>query len=283
VSGRIYRIGQPEKIEMNHRGRLNEKVAIVTGAGSSGPGWGNGKATAVLFAREGAKVFAADLSADAVRETEALIKQEGGHCVSSVADVSKSEQVKSLVENCIHTYGRVDVLHNNVGILAVGGPEEISEEVWDRLTSVNLKSMFLTCKYVLPSMVKQGRGAIVNISSIASIRYTGYPSVAYNATKGAVNQLTQNIAVQYAAKGVRANCVLPGLMNTPMIQQPLKNTYGPGGVEEMVRRRDESVPMGKMGDAWDIAYASLFLASEEAKYITGALLVVDGGLTCKFS
>jgi NAD(P)-dependent dehydrogenase (short-subunit alcohol dehydrogenase family) len=132
-------------------------------------------------------------------------------------------------------------------------------------------------------MVKQGGGAIVNISSIASIRYTGYPSVAYNATKGAVNQLTQNIAVQYAPKSVRANCVLPGLMNTPMIQQPLKNTYGAGGVEEMIRRRDESVPMGKMGDAWDVAYASLFLASDEAKYITGALLVVDGGLTCKFS
>jgi NAD(P)-dependent dehydrogenase (short-subunit alcohol dehydrogenase family) len=184
---------------------------------------------------------------------------------------------------CIKAYGRIDVLHNNVGILAVGGPEEISEEVWDRLLVVNVKSMFLTCKYALPTMVKQAAGAIVNISSIASIRYTGYPSVAYNASKGAVNQLTQNIAVQYARKGIRANCVLPGLMNTPMIQQPLKDTYGPGGAEEMVRRRDESVPMGRMGDAWDVAYASLFLASEEAKYITGASLVVDGGLTSKFS
>jgi NAD(P)-dependent dehydrogenase (short-subunit alcohol dehydrogenase family) len=271
------------KSDMDRKARLKDKVAIVTGAGSSGPGWGNGKATAVLFAREGAKVFAVDLSPDAVHETEALIKQEGGECVSSVADVSKGEQVETLVKQCVKAYGRVDVLHNNVGILAVGGPEEISEEVWDRLTAVNLKSMFLTCKHVLPLMVRQGHGAIVNISSVASIRYTGYPSVAYNATKGAVNQLTQNIAVQYAAKGVRANCVLPGLMNTPMIQQPLKNMYGPGGAEEMVRRRDESVPMGRMGDAWDVAYASLFLASDEAKYITGALLVVDGGLTCKFA
>ena len=268
---------------MKHHGRLEGKVAIVTGAGSSGPGWGNGKAAAVLFAREGAKVFAVDLSPEAVHETQKIIEQEGGGCVSRTADVSKGQQVKALVDHCIEVYGRIDVLHNNVGILAVGGPEEISEEVWDRLTAVNLKSMFLTCKHTLPFMVKQGHGAIVNISSIASIRYTGYPSVAYNATKGAVNQLTQNIAVQYASKGIRANCVLPGLMNTPMIQQPLKNTYGPGGTEEMVRRRDECVPMGKMGDAWDVAYASLFLASDEAKYITGALLVVDGGLTCKFS
>jgi NAD(P)-dependent dehydrogenase (short-subunit alcohol dehydrogenase family) len=271
------------KTEPKHQGRLKDKVAIVTGAGSSGPGWGNGKAAAVLFAREGAKVFAVDLRSEAVQETKKIVEQEGGECVSHTADVSKGEQVKALVDRCIEVYGRIDVLHNNVGILAVGGPEEISEEVWDRLTAVNLKSMFLTCKYALPCMVRQGHGAIVNISSIASIRYTGYPSVAYNATKGAVNQLTQNIAVQYASKGIRANCVLPGLMNTPMIQQPLKNTYGPGGAEEMVRRRDESVPMGKMGDAWDVAYASLFLASDEAKYITGALLVVDGGLTCKFS
>ena len=142
--------------------------------------------------------------------------------------------------------------------------------------------MFLTCKYVLPIMERQGRGAIVNISSVASIRYTGYPSASYNASKGAVNQLTQSIAVQYAAKGIRANCVLPGLMNTPFILESLKGAYGPGGVEEMVRKRDAMVPMGKMGDAWDIAHASLFLASDEAKYITGVPLVVDGGLTCKF-
>jgi NAD(P)-dependent dehydrogenase (short-subunit alcohol dehydrogenase family) len=268
---------------VNHQGRLKDKVAIVTGAGSSGPGWGNGKAAAVLFAREGAKVFAIDLCLEAAQETKEIIEREGGECISSAADVSKSAEVQALVGRCIDAYGRIDLLHNNVGILAVGGPEEISEEVWDRLCAVNVKSMFLTCKYILPIMVKQGKGTIVNISSIASIRYTGYPSVAYNATKGAVNQLTQNIAVQYASKGIRANCVLPGLMNTPMIQQPLKNTYGPGGTEEMIRRRDESIPMGKMGDAWDVAYASLFLASEDAKYITGALLVVDGGLTCKFS
>jgi NAD(P)-dependent dehydrogenase (short-subunit alcohol dehydrogenase family) len=273
----------PGDTKMNRQGRLQDKVAIVTGAGSSGPGWGNGKAAAVLFAREGAKVFAVDLRSEALLETKEIIEREGTECTIRAGDVSQGDQVQALVTQCIEHYGRIDVLHNNVGILAVGGPEETSEEVWDHIAAVNVKSMFLTCKYALPFMVKQGGGAIVNISSIASIRYTGYPSVAYNAMKGAVNQLTQNIAVQYAPKNVRANCVLPGLMNTPMIQQPLKNTYGAGGVEEMIRRRNESVPMEKMGDAWDVAYASLFLASDEAKYITGALLVVDGGLTCKFS
>jgi NAD(P)-dependent dehydrogenase (short-subunit alcohol dehydrogenase family) len=197
--------------------------------------------------------------------------------------VSKAQEVKSLADACIKAYGGIDILLNNVGILAVGGPEEMPEEVWDRQLAVNVKSVFLSCKYILPILVRKRGSAIVNISSIASIRYTGYPSVAYNASKGALNQLTQNIAIQYAAKGVRANCVLPGLVNTPMIRTPLENAYGSGGVEEMIRVRDAQVPMGKMGDAWDVAYAALFLASDEAKYITGASLVVDGGLTCKCS
>jgi NAD(P)-dependent dehydrogenase (short-subunit alcohol dehydrogenase family) len=264
-------------------GRLKDKVAVVLGAGSSGPGWGNGKAAAVLFAREGARVFAVDVRGEAADETREMIAAEDGDATSFKADVSKASDVKSLVAECIRTYGRIDILLNNVGILAVGGPEEMSEEVWDRQLAVNVKSVFLSCKYILPILVRQSTSAIVNISSIASIRYTGYPSIAYNASKGALNQLTQNIAIQYAAKGVRANCVLPGLMNTPMIRTPLADAYGPGGIEEMIRLRDSQVPMGKMGDAWDVAYAALFLASDEAKYITGAALVVDGGLTCKCS
>ncbi|MBM3801196.1 MAG: glucose 1-dehydrogenase [Acidimicrobiia bacterium] len=262
--------------------RLKDKVAIVTGAGSSGPGWGNGKATAVLFAREGARVLAVDISESAVEETRSIIEQEGGVCVTYRADVSRADDVSAMVDCCLEAFGRVDILQNNVGILEVGGPVEISEQNWDRVLDVNVKSMFLACKCVLPIMERQGRGAIVNVSSISSIRYTGYPSVSYNASKGAVNQLTQNIAVQYARKGIRANCVLPGLMNTPMIIEPLKNVYREGSIEGMICERDALVPMGKMGDAWDVAYASLFLASNEAKYITGALLVVDGGLTCKF-
>jgi NAD(P)-dependent dehydrogenase (short-subunit alcohol dehydrogenase family) len=263
--------------------RLKDKVAVVLGAGSSGPGWGNGKAAAVLFAREGAKVFAVDLRHRAAEETSEIIGAEGGDATSFAADVSRAQDIKSLVDACIKAYGRIDILLNNVGILAVGGPEEMSEETWDQQLAVNVKSVFLSCKYILPILVRQPTSAIVNISSIASIRYTGYPSVAYNASKGALNQLTQNIAVQYAAKGVRANCVLPGLMNTPMIRVPLEHVYGPGGVDAMIRLRDAQVPMGKMGDAWDVAYAALFLASDEAKYITGASLIVDGGLTCKCS
>lgn len=263
--------------------RLKDKVAIVTGAGSVGPGWGNGKAAAVLFAREGARVFAVDIKIEAAEETKAIIEREGGQYTVHQADVSQSADVRQLVARCVEIYGRIDVLHNNVGIVEVGGPVETSEEHWDRVMAVNLKSMFLTCKYCLPHMLNQGSGAIVNVSSIGSIRFIGYPSVSYNASKGGVNQLTQNIAVQYAARGIRANCVLPGLMHTPMIMEPLKYAYSDGDIEEMIRIRDAQVPMKKMGDAWDVAYASLFLASDEAKYITGIQLVVDGGITCKYA
>lgn len=262
--------------------RLKGKVAIVTGAGSIGPGWGNGKAAAVLFAREGAKVFAVDINACAVHETKAIIDDEGGQCTLHQADVSKADEVRALVARCIDTYGRIDILHNNVGVVEVGGPIEISEENWDCLFRINVKSMFLTCKYVLPVMERQGKGAIVNISSISSIRcYSSYFSLSYNASKGAVNQLTQSIAVQYAPRGIRANCVLPGLINTPLVVKSLGEAYGSGGIEEMLRKRDAMVPMGRMGDAWDVAHAALFLASDAANYITGVTLVVDGGLTCK--
>lgn len=261
--------------------RLKDKIAIITGAGSVGPGWGNGKATAVLFAREGAKVLAVDINIAAAQETRRIILGEGGECAVHQTDVSRAEQVKSMVDHCLEVYGRIDILHNNVGILQVGGAEEISEEQWDHMFAVNVKGIFLSCKYVLPVMKRQGKGAIVNISSFAGIRYTGYPAISYHASKGAVNQLTQSIALQYAPKNIRANCILPGFINTPMIVEPLKNAYGPGGVEQMVQKRNTMVPMGKMGDAWDVAYAALFLASDEAKYITGAQLVVDGGITCK--
>ena len=189
-------------------GRLQGKVAIVTGAGSIGPGWGNGKATAVLYAREGAKILAVDINPDAARETHDLIRGEGGTVEWIQADVSKASDVRKVIDRCVKSYGAIDVLHNNVGIVEVGGPVEITEENWDRLITVNLKSVFLTCKYAIPHMLAAGKGAIVNISSIASMRYTGYPSASYNASKGAINQFTQNIAIQYAAAGIRANCVL---------------------------------------------------------------------------
>jgi len=262
--------------------RLKDKVAIVTGAGSVGPGWGNGKAAAVLFARNGAKVYAVDINLDAAKETKRIIDSESGNCIVQKVDVTNASEVKAMIDQCIETYGRIDILHNNVGIVEMGGPVELSEENWDRVINVNLKSMFLTCKFCIPYMEKQGGGSIINISSIASIRYSGYPSASYNASKGAINQLTQNIAIQYAEKGIRANCILPGLMNTPMIVEPLKGAYGENNLEEMIKTRDQQCPMKKMGDAWDVAYAALFLASDESKYITGSQLVVDGGITCKF-
>ena len=265
------------------KGRLNRKVAFVSGAGSIGPGWGNGKAIAVLFAREGAKVFAVDRNLPAVEETRSLIRAEGGECHPYRADVTDSEQVQAAVAECVRVYGRIDILVNNVGIVEVGGPVDLTEESWDHVISVNLKSVFLTCKHTLPHMLGQGGGVIVNISSIAALRFLGYPSASYNASKGAINQLTQNLAVQYADKGIRANCVLPGMLNTPMIVEPLKKFYSDGDIEKMIKIRDAQVPMKRMGTAWDTAYAALFLASEEAGYITGAQLVVDGGVTCKYA
>ena len=263
--------------------RVKGKIALVSGAGSIAPGWSNGKAAAVLYAREGAKVFAADMLPEAAAETKAIIDGEGGTCSTCQVDVSDSGQVRAMIDQCIETYGRVDILHNNVGIIDPVGVVESTEEGWDKVMAVNVKGMFLTCKFCIPRMEKQGGGAIVNISSTSSIRYGGYPSDSYNASKGAVNQLTRSLAVQYAAKGIRANCVLPGLIHTPMVEELARSSYGTDEVEEMTRQRNAICPMKKMGDAWDVAYAALFLASDEARYITGAQLVVDGGLTCKFS
>ena len=260
-------------------GRVQDKVAIVTGAGSIGPGWGNGKAAAVLYAREGARVLAVDLNRSAADETSEIICQEGGQATAIEADVTDGQQVQAVVARCQEIYGRIDILHNNVGVPDVGGPEEIDEARWDRSLAVNVRSMYLTCRYCLPVMVTQQQGSIVNISSIASLRFIGYPCVSYSASKGAVNQLTQNIAIQYAEQGIRANCVLPGLMHTPQIEHYIRAGYG-GNLDDMIEQRNQLVPMKKMGDAWDVARAALFLASDEARYITGTELVVDGGITC---
>jgi NAD(P)-dependent dehydrogenase (short-subunit alcohol dehydrogenase family) len=263
--------------------RLKNKVAIVTGAGSSGPGWGNGKATAVLFAREGAKVFAVDINAAAAEETKGIIAKEGGTAAVMKVDVSKSAEVQAMVAKCLQTFGRIDILHNNVGVVVPGGPVETSEETWDRVMAINLKSMFLTCKLVIPHMEKQGGGVITNISSIAGIRYTGVPYLTYYTTKAGILGFTQCIAMQYAPKNIRANSILPGLMNTPFFVEPLKEVYAGGNIEKMVEIRNQQCPMKRMGDAWDVANAALYLASDEAKYVTGLQLVVDGGITCKFA
>ena len=258
--------------------RVKGKVAIVTGAGSVGVGVGNGKAAAILYAREGARVLLVDHNLEAAEETKKLIDEEGGDCMTSQADVSKADDCRRIVEECIAAYGRLDILHNNVGIEIPGGIQDISEEDWDRTLDVNLKSVVLMCKYALPQMEKQGNGAIVNISSINAIRTLPALSGPYGASKAGMIALTREIAVEYAPKGIRANAVLPGMMNTPFVIAALTEAWG-GEVGEMTKMRDAMCPTGKQGESWDVASASLFLASDDAKYVTGTTLVVDGALT----
>ena len=264
--------------------RLSGKTAIVMGAGSSGPGWGNGKATAALFAREGAKVLCVDINRDAAFETAQIIVSEGGTAEAFIADVTQSTDVEETIAACIRRYGRVDILNNNVGIVEVGGVVDLPEEKWDAVLNVNLKSCYLAMKHAIPVMDTQGGGTIVNISSIAGIRCTEIPYASYYASKAAMNHLTRSTAVEYASRNIRVNTILPGLMKTPMVEHSsLAASYSAGDVEEMWKKRDAQVPMGKMGDAFDIAHAALFLASDEAKYITGIELIVDGGITLRIT
>jgi NAD(P)-dependent dehydrogenase (short-subunit alcohol dehydrogenase family) len=266
-------------------GKLAGKTALVIGAGSIGPGWGNGKATAVLFAREEARVMCVDLNEAAAQETVEIIRSEGGEAKAVQADASDAGDVERAVAACLDRFGGIDVLDNDVGIVEVGGVVDVPETTWDRVFATNLKSCFLTMKHVIPIMERQGGGSIVNISSVASLGYTGVPYAAYYASKAAMNHLTRTTAVQYAPQQIRVNAVLPGLMKTPMVEQSagLVHSYGEGGIEEMWRARAAQCPMGRMGDAWDVANAVLFLASDQARYITGIELIVDGGLTQRFA
>jgi NAD(P)-dependent dehydrogenase (short-subunit alcohol dehydrogenase family) len=262
--------------------RLQGKVAIVVGAGATaGETMGNGRATAIVFAREGAAVLLVDRNLDSAAETKRLIDDEGGAASVFAGDVTQADAAQQMATECMRRHGRIDVLHNNVGIGALGGPVELTEEEWDRVIDTNLKSMFLTCKHVLPYMEQQRSGAIINISSMGAVRFSDvYPLAAYSASKGGVNALTRAIATQYASKGIRANVIMPGLIRTPMaVDEPVAR-YGLDK-EQYIRMRNETVPMKHMGEAWDVAYAALFLASDEAKYITGVVLPVDGGLSCK--
>lgn len=265
--------------------RLKGKVAIVVGAGSIGPGWGNGKATAVAFAREGARVLCVDIDLSAAEETAGIIAGEGGSAIALRADVTKAGEVAAMVAACRERYGRIDVLDNNVGIAELGGVVELAESEWDRVFAVNLKSAFLTMKHVVPVMAAQGGGSIINISSVAAIRYTGLPYSSYYASKAALSHLTRTTAAEYAKQRVRVNAILPGLMKTPMVEKAFgfARAYGAADVEEMWRVRDAQVPMGFGGEAWDVAWAAVYLASEESRYVTGIELVVDGGFSLKCS
>ena len=258
--------------------RLDGKVALVTGCGTKGDGWGNGKAIAVLLARQGATVYGCDLDLEAAQATSRIIEEEGGTAHVQTADVTRAAEVKTLVQACIDRYGRIDILVNNVGRSEPGDPVTMAEDVWDEQMAVNLKSAFLCCKEVLPVMQRQGSGSVINVSSIAGLRYVGKPQVAYAAAKAALMQMTATTAVLYAPQGIRLNSVVPGLVFTPLVSR-LADKYAEGDFEGFVAHRHQQVPMGRMGDAWDVANATLFLADDESKYITAQQLVVDGGIT----
>ena len=261
--------------------RLEDKVAIVVGAGqTAGDTIGNGRATAILFAREGAQVLAVDLHLDSAQETVDMIEGEGGSAVAVEADATSESACADLVKDCLDTHGRVDILHNNVGIGgADAGPAHVEEAVWDHILSVNLKSVVFPCKAVLPAMREQQSGAIINISSIAAVCSTGI--VAYKTSKAGINAYTQTLAISNAKYGSRANVIMPGLMETPMAIEGISKGLGIDK-QELIRARNAQVPLrGKMGSAWDIAHAALFLASDEAAFITGAVLPVDGGQSAR--
>jgi NAD(P)-dependent dehydrogenase (short-subunit alcohol dehydrogenase family) len=255
---------------MAARPRLEGKVAIVTGAGSRAPGIGNGRATAVLFAREGARVLLVDQNRAAAEETLAMIRAEGGEAAVCVADVTRAADCRAMVEEAVRRWGKLDILDNNVGIGMGGSVVEVSEQDWDRVMAVNVKSMMLASKYAVPAMAAGGGGAIINIASISALRPRGLTP--YSASKGAVIALTRAMAIDHAPQGIRVNCIAPGPVYTPMV-------YAGGMSEELRERRRRASPLGIEGTGWDVGYAALFLASDEARYITGQVLVVDGGVT----
>lgn len=257
---------------------LNGKVALVMGCGSVAHGWGNGRATAVLLARQGAQVFGTDSLLENALVTLAHIESEGGTAEVRACDVTRAEDVDAAVQACLARFGRIDILVNNVGLSQPGDPVTMEESVWDAQMNVNLKGAFLACKAVLPIMKRQAGGSVINISSVAGLRYVGKPQVAYAAAKAGLMQLTRTTAVIYAADHIRLNCVVPGLMHTPLLTG-LAAKYAAGDTEGFIAHRNDQVPMKAMGTGWDVAHAVLFLASDESRYITATEIVVDGGLT----
>ena len=259
--------------------RLEGKVAVIIGAGQSpGEGMGNGRATAIRFAQEGARVLGVDRDIESAQKTAGLVTLEGAECIPFEADVTKEATLADAIAFARKEWGHIDILHNNVGVSIAGGDKpllDLTEDAFDRISAINLRGTIMACKHVIPVMRAQNSGVIINISSITS--WVDYPLVAYKATKAAMIAFTQQLALQNAAYGIRANVILPGLMNTPMaIEARVKSTGSPR--EKIVSERDAQVPLrGKMGTAWDVANAALFLASDEANFITGVALPVDGG------
>lgn len=262
-------------------GRLQGKAAIITGAGSAGPGWGNGRAMAVIFAQQGASVFLIDRDAGALEVTARQARDAGGAVATRLGDVTDPRSLETAFAACEDEFGGLDVLVNNVGGSAPGGVGEMSVEDWERQLQVNLTSVFLGCKYAVTMMTKRGGGAIVNVSSASGLRYTGAAQVAYASAKAAVLQLSRVTAVQYAPQRVRVNTVVPGQLHTPMVEARLAAQRAGGDVEKLLAERQSRIPLGFMGDGRDTAYAALYLASDESRFVTGAEIVVDGGMTVR--
>lgn len=263
------------------QGRLAGRVAIITGAGSVGPGWGNGRAAAVRFAEEGATVIATDIDLDATAETRDLLVATGAEFAIERCDVTDGASVATLVAGVMNRFGRIDVLVNNVGGSARGGAVEMTEELWLKQLNYNLTSVFLTCKHVLPVMKAQAAGAIINTASTSGTRWTGAAQVAYAAAKAGVIQLSRVTAVEYAPWNVRVNTVVPGQMHTPMVEARLAGQREGGDVPALLAKRQSRIPLPFMGDGRDTANAAVFLASDEARFVTGTEIVVDGGMSVR--
>tara|TARA_E500000178_G_scaffold65114_1_gene62147 strand:- start:299 stop:1132 length:834 start_codon:yes stop_codon:yes gene_type:complete len=263
-----------KKIMLN----LDGKTAIVSGCGSEGEGWGNGRAIATLLARQGAKVIGTDLNYKAAKNTQDFILKENNKCEIHEVNMSNKKDVDFFFKNVTKQHKKINILVNNVGRSEPGDPEVMDYDVWREQFSTNLDTAFFAIKQIIPTMKKNGGGSIVNISSVAGMRYVGKPQVGYSASKAALMQMTKTTAIIHAENKIRLNCVVPGLMHTPLVER-LANKYADGKYEEFVKTRNNQVPMKKMGSSFDVANTVLFLASDEAKYITGTEIVVDGGLT----
>jgi len=270
--------GLPERTE-----RLNGRIALILGAGTSAPGVSIGKASSIAMSRAGASVAALDFNIAAAQEVAHEIDALGGKAIAYEADVANFDAMQSAVSRVMQDFGRIDILQINAGIGRVGGPVETSLEDWDRIQKVNVESILIAAKLVAPIMVKQGSGSIIGVSSVAGMRYLGYPHLAYSVTKAAVTHFIKMLAQQYALDGIRANTIVPGLIDTPRIQKNVAKVFDANADMDNTRRaRDRQVPMGRMGTPWEIASVATFLASDEASYITGTEIIVDGGLTGKF-
>jgi NAD(P)-dependent dehydrogenase (short-subunit alcohol dehydrogenase family) len=253
-------------------GRLDDKVCIVTGAGSRGAGVGTGRAASMVFAREGGKVLLVDRSEQAVEVTRRMIADDGGTCETFVGDMTSADDIRAMVAYAGERYGRIDVLDNNLGIHGPGTILDVSEEDWSQVLRVNVTSMMLVSREVVPVMAANGGGAIVNLSSISALRPRGLTP--YSTSKGAVIALTQAMAVDHAAAGIRVNCIAPGPIYTPMVAAD-------GMSDELRARRRSASLLGIEGTAYDVANAALYLVSDEARYVTGVVLPVDGGTTLR--